>query len=742
MYSRISRMSPLIGGYASSNPDTPPSDSDSESELLAYEQYIKYSTPPSDDYESESEKNAILSALKQNGKYQYKFEQYPLSQLKSYKAYLIATGEWNVSAYEQYIKYSKPPVELELECGFSMIDLINEVDKLFNLELFPFPYDDIPNLNLLSKIILNISNIEYDPDESVNKYKISKLIYLLNYVNGNSLFKHIRLRELNIEFKTVDKYAPLAGITDTRLGSITDIKSSFMSQYPNLNIIASLYSRLGDISFCEYDQLMALIPKYSPNDDFMCIFDIIKYIQYIQFINMNCSKNIIYPNIQNSLLIDSKIFYLDLFKSDCDDSTIILSIYLPENEMKLKYKELLEDIEEKNIIYYLKTPFSGSYGCVTSIKKEDLIKYNTESLQKFINSISSFERKCIGNKLAIILQKKNYNFNIPYLALNATKAKKGPVLGSGEIRCICYKGKILFIVGDIFNYTNGGETLFETIAINKMILELLINKNKVISVEDKTKIKTQLGNFPELIPNNDTLIHTILEHSNIIELCQKIYDTMNVYSDLEYYRADLVLTRNQNGIYVVGTSIQLKFVLNEIETINFGEVCNNPIFNIERFIVTSTTYDDVFDTQLDSIGVIVGSLYLPKIVDELKNTVEDEIIKKVSSMYEINYNYLNIGQLKRFNKLCEIITEYFIKIYEFIKTRKKSDFFRKKIRFFYNKFKVIISEIKIIINKDYYNNPDNNNLVYNFCKHSDNMLSTQDDLINIRDILVYIHLLE
>ena len=33
-------------------------DSESESELSAYEQYIKYSTPPSDDSESESELSA------------------------------------------------------------------------------------------------------------------------------------------------------------------------------------------------------------------------------------------------------------------------------------------------------------------------------------------------------------------------------------------------------------------------------------------------------------------------------------------------------------------------------------------------------------------------------------------------------------------------------------------------------------------------------------------------------------
>ena len=397
-------------------------------------------------------------------------------------------------------------------------------------------------------------------------------------------------------------------------GPIYDIPKTYKnyglysSNKKEIIIMQSVLSRLGEIIHCKNMNISVIIDYH------------IQLLYYLQD-----SYNIL-PSAYDSFFIDSKIHYMDILLNNnlCDSNTIILHYDLQNKRENYDLRSLITRqniykffIEKsyKNKLFKVKTSFGGGNACVLdlNVDSKDFYMYLYDKvLEKFNNIfVKNITCNCLGKYYGLIIQPYNEYFD---------KHKYG------EIRCFCHNGDIKFIIKSTKkNIKNLHDINFEPFVIHKSVYKnkidrFLEDKDKHIEEWEFRKIKIArntdgltkatneknirnidfytkelqkmsyeyiidlnfkndtfknicykiLDELPEyIISSKFTDFGNILENSNIIKLCKQSFDILKQQLKLEgiHHRIDII-----NSI-----ENQDKYVVNEIENINFGPYANDSI---------------------------------------------------------------------------------------------------------------------------------------------------------------------
>jgi hypothetical protein len=275
-------------------------------------------------------------------------------------------------------------------------------------------------------------------------------------------------------------------------------------------------------------------------------------------------------------------------------------------EILKKYKIDKYENETRNL--FLKFPFSGSSRCGFKIKmKRDIDISNLYNilLQKYDNLYtytSGYKyMRCLGIYYGLILQPENDNFS---------KTK--------EVRCICYKGDIKVI---ILNNKRGNSFFQKVIKSSIFKPKLKGLKNNLKKIICEYIIDTNEW----LYTNKDEVYHDFdLLKTNIIHYAKKTYNVLkqNLKLESDCHRIDFVQSREEKN----------KYVVNEVENINFGGYVNNP----DAFKINYKYLNFLFDLHDGSMNIVdllkYSNLYdrNKKILeDELKNNLEEDIYLKL-----------------------------------------------------------------------------------------------------------------
>ena len=344
----------------------------------------------------------------------------------------------------------------------------------------------------------------------------------------------------------------------------------------NIHIIPCILCRLG---WTKHD----IDKNQNLKEDITNIIDY--HIQLLYYLEDKYDNML--PSVYDSFIIDTKIHYMELLLQYnlCDPNTILLYFdmnILNENK-SLRSQKTLENIEtmfNDNITeFYIKTPFSGDADCIAkSPKPISKIKSNIYRIllrtffggtrsrfnKKGVKRDTKYEEtcKCIGKFYGLIIQPYNAKFTV-------TEKQYG------EIRCLCHNGEIKAIM------KSDPRLLFSTQVMHKSIYQNIINDydfNIQKNEEEDQFIKEICLQILTEIPNYTYTsdygkdFENILNNSNVIQLCKETYDILKKHYSIEgnHHRIDLINSRDDTN--------NTKYIVNEIENINFGIGSNSSLF--------------------------------------------------------------------------------------------------------------------------------------------------------------------
>lgn len=385
---------------------------------------------------------------------------------------------------------------------------------------------------------------------------------------------------------------------NNRFKFLDTIKESLFSHDKNINqyildvvIIPSLWSRIGDVK--------PSVDSYNYTDIFTEHMKLLKYLK-VQLPNS-------LPSPEDSFKIDSKIYYMQHLRDAglCDPNTVICYGFNEDETLKLdkKSEELLSQFKKNEVNdYFLKTAFGGANNCSTSINIELDTIINKKFIDKKLINTDEFSHKesrvnCIGYNLGFLIQKKNDQFENSVF---------------GELRCFCYKGNIIAICskqkkGKISHYTFVTQVFHESLSlmVKKQIEKSELNINNELFKELLQKLVAKYlpdndykydineylinGMSTEFFESEQTNIpfNEILQSILDSKICKTTFDILKNELKIhgEFHRIDLI---NTNDTYT-------KFVVNEVENINYGNITDkcletiNPFRNEFKYVDESKT---------------------------------------------------------------------------------------------------------------------------------------------------------
>ena len=614
-------------------------------------------------------------------------------------------------------------------------------------------------------INLSIQNIHYKINDSSNIKEINDYFLLIkNYSHS------IILSNQNLYIFNFNNYSThLINSKISILNNITNIKTYNEINIKNFTIYA----------ICTKNNFIEI---YNSNENFS-LFNVTYKELNLNIPNIKCEidlneNNLIsisYSNINNSNVLEKKIFY---YKYDINNNNLI-----SENLKTFEDEKLLNFTNLINYVYNKCFFINNNSICFLYEKENYYLNINSEILYFNFSKndfISYFDIQILQNNMIIIKIIKTFD-QISFFLLNLNNLQliklKTENFYKGTINSIDF----LFTNGtDCFLICNFNKLDYYNLIIIRLYVNLKVNKISAINeyqIFNKNQIKKFFINFYYIKNNLFSIKYFYLENNLKIKDIYIINDK-NIYEiikEIESNLTNIIKNNNNNNLLIYNNSFMNKFNIkveniNNNNNININNICikkYNIVYimtiNIKKInnIINQIEYN-LYDNNFNKINInnnnfecSIEILYeINKNIDYI-NYNNNDYINLIKS---INNNNNNIDILNPNNNIyCDICEPFYYNNSEFNFEKRRKKFFKNisicEENCFYNGLKKINNifyiscKCKILKNEINVLYKEGKQINYNFCNNNNNKINNNklkcffkifDNNINIWNIIIFI----